>query len=562
MMTGRGVSQGLGMGKVVKITRPEIHIPDEACTDEAACLKQFDDALAASKDDLKAIQAKAKGTLDKEHLAIFDAHLQMVDDIEIVKQVKEKISESMNPLKAYKTVTDTFKAMFEAMDDPYFKERASDIADIQTRVLSHMAGTPLQDLALLDTDTIIVADDLTPSDTAALDLSKVQGFATEIGGYTSHTAIMARAIGLPAVVGISGVMDIEDGALALIDGTAGKLDVNPSDDALSAFQKALKDAKALKAKLDPFQSLKGLTKDGHSIPLYANIGSAKDLPVALKNGAEGIGLFRTEFLFMESSEAPSLETQIQAYSDVFKAIHPVIVRTLDIGGDKALPYLKQPTEDNPFLGVRAIRLCFNELELFKTQLKALLIASAPYPDVRIMFPMIARLDEVQKAKAILDEVKAELNTEQTPYQTVIKIGIMIEIPAAALNARTLAKHVDFFSIGTNDLIQYTYAADRMNDGVSYLYEPLDPTLLRLIQSTVEAAHAENTEIGVCGEMASDVKAALLLSGMGMDELSMSGPALLEVKEALTHYTMDDLIALKDKALAFDTADQVRALFNP
>ncbi len=560
-MTGSAVSKGLAKGNVVKIERPTIEIPKTKCTNQEACLDTFENALEASKDDLKAIQAKAKDTLDAEHLAIFDAHLQMVDDIEIVKQVKEKIAAGMNPLAAYYDVTESFKAMFEAMDDPYFKERASDIKDIQTRVLAHMAGTPLKDLALLDDDAIIVADDLTPSDTAALDLSKVKGFATEIGGYTSHTAIMARALGLPAVVGVSGIMTLNEGDLVLLNGNTGVLEVNPDEASLQAFEKALQAYEETLERQAKFQALKGLTKDGKSVPLYANIGSVKDMPKALENGAEGIGLFRTEFLFMESEKAPSLESQIEAYAAVFKLMQPVIVRTLDIGGDKALPYLKMPHEDNPFLGVRAIRLCFNELELFKTQLKALLIAGKDYPDVRIMFPMIARLDELLKAKAILDDVKKELKAANTPYQTNILVGIMIEIPAAALNARTLAKHVDFFSIGTNDLIQYTYAADRMNDGVSYLYEPLDPTLLRLMESTVEAAHAENTEIGVCGEMASDPVAALILAGMGMDELSMSAAALLDVKDHLSRYTLDELKALKEKALAADTAAEVKALFN-
>ena len=560
-MIGSAVSKGLAKGKVVKIERPIIDIPDTPCNDQTACLETFEHALKASKEDLKAIQTNAKDTLDAEHLAIFDAHLQMVDDIEIVKQVKEKITTGDNPLKAYFNVTETFKAMFEAMDDPYFKERAADIKDIQTRVLAHMAGTPLKDLALLDEDAIIVADDLTPSDTAALDLSKVKGFATEIGGYTSHTAIMARALGLPAVVGVNGVTALHEGDFVLLNGNTGTLEVNPDQAAVDAFEKELKAYQDTLKRQAKFQTLKGLTKDGKSVPLYANIGSVKDMPKALENGAEGIGLFRTEFLFMESEKAPSLESQIEAYEAVFKKMQPVIVRTLDIGGDKALPYLKMPHEDNPFLGVRAIRLCFNELELFKTQLKALLIAGKDYPDVRIMFPMIARLDELLKAKAILDDVKKELNEKNTPYQTNILVGIMIEIPAAALNARTLAKHVDFFSIGTNDLIQYTYAADRMNDGVSYLYEPLDPTLLRLIESTVIAAHAENTEIGVCGEMASDPMAALLLAGMGMDELSMSAGALLDVKDHLSRYTLGELKALKNKALAADTAAEVKALFQ-
>lgn len=558
---GRAVSNGLAKGTVVKLERPKLEIPNEPCQEAAACLDTFEAALDAAKNDLLAIQEKAKGTLDEAHLAIFDAHLQMVDDLEIVKQVKEKINARVHPMQAYFDVTEHFIAMFQAMDDAYFKERAADVKDIQTRVLAHMAGTPLKDLALLQDDTIIVAHDLTPSDTASLDLGKVKGFVTEIGGYTSHTAIMARAFGLPAVVGCDGIMALKDGDLILLNGHTGEVVSAPSLDALKAFDVALdKELKAEQAKAI-YKTKKGLSKDHVSVPVYANIGSASDLSLVTENGAEGIGLFRTEFLFMESTNAPSLDAQIKAYTEVFKTGLPVIVRTLDIGGDKALPYITMPPEDNPFLGVRAIRLCLIETDLFKTQLKALLMAAEPFDDVRIMFPMIARVDELLAAKALLHDVIAELTQADIPYQTRIKVGIMIEIPAAALNVKALARHVDFFSIGTNDLMQYTYAADRMNERVSYLYEPFDPTFLRLLATTVHAAHAAHTEIGVCGEMAADSKAAVLLAGMGLDELSMSASRLLDVKETLARYSFKAMETLAQKALACDTAEEVLRLFE-
>ena len=561
-MKGLAVSNGLAIGKILIYEKYPIPDFEKTCLNQNDCLKAFKEAIETSKNELLSLKNRASKTLDEKHLAIFDAHISMVDDVEVVSQVTKRIEIGESAAHAYASVTTQFIAMFEGMEDAYFKERASDIKDIQYRVLAHLTATPIKDLALLDEDVIVFAHDLTPSDTASLDLNHVKGFATVIGGGTSHTTIMARSLGLPAIVGVGeALMKEQDGEMVILDANEGIITPSPDQKTLASYELALANELKKKALLEGFKTKKTVLKSGESLPLYANIGSPKDLDLVLENNAEGIGLLRSEFLFIDSQEAPSLESQIKAYQKVFDSIQPVIVRTLDIGGDKKLPYLKMDPEENPFLGVRAIRLCFNEIDLFKTQLKALLIASKYQKDVRIMFPMIARVDELLKAKDLLESVKKELDHENTPYQKNTLVGIMIEIPSAALNARALSKYCDFFSIGTNDLIQYTYAADRMNQNVSYLYDPLDPTLLRLINQVINDAHLENTEIGVCGEMASDPIAALLLSGMGIDELSMSASALLTVRETLSRYTKDDLKTITQKALEKENSEEIKALFQ-
>jgi phosphotransferase system enzyme I (PtsI) len=559
-MHGRPVSEGIGMGTSLVVQKPTLEIPKDRCEDPKACIQAFEGAIEKSIDDLKKLKTKAAARFSSDELEIFDAHIQMTSDIEIVKAVKARIEKNEHPAAAYQAVTSEFQAMFEAMDDPYFKERASDIKDISYRVLTYLLGQTPKDLGLLKEKTIIVAEDLTPSDTAALDLDHVEGFITVIGGYTSHTAIMARALGIPAIVGVKEALDIGDQTPVFMDAYTGDIILNPSPEERAQLNEKIAAEAALKAALKPYVSI-SKTKDDHVIHTYANIGSPIDLPPVLENKAMGIGLFRTEFLFMDQPQAPSLEAQIKAYQTVFNAVNPVIVRTLDIGGDKALPYLKMPAEDNPFLGHRAIRLCFEEIDLFKTQLKAILMAGTANKDVRIMFPMIARVDELLKAKAILEAVKQDLEARGIAYQKKILIGIMIEIPAAALNAAALAEHVDFFSIGTNDLIQYTYAADRMNEKVSYLYEPLDPTLLRLIDHVVKAAKTKHVEVGVCGEMATDPVAAQILVGLGVDELSMSAGSLLKVRHALHQKTKAELEAIAQDVLTLNTAEEVKARFH-
>ncbi len=560
MLKGKSPSEGHAVGTIVLYEKPEIEVEKSACDEPEACLKTLNQALDQAYKDLDQVREKALDSMGEEHAEIFEAHQQMVKDPEIMNQTKAMIeNDKVDAAFAFKSVTDQFITIFEGMEDEYFRGRAADIKDIQYRVLALLKGVEYKDLSALNEDTIVVAHDLAPSDTAGLDLDYVKGFITEVGGMTSHTAIMARALSLPAMVGVKDAMKtLKDGETVYLNATDGDIVRNPDSAMLEKAKKRVEEQEKVKARLQAFKDEPTKTKDGTAVPLYANVGSDNDIPIAREAGAEGIGLYRTEFLFMNSDTMPDEETQRKAYQAMFEAFHPVIVRTLDIGGDKKLPYLKQEEEMNPFLGKRAIRLTLQEKELFKTQIRALLTAAKDQSDVWIMFPMVARKDELMSGKEVVHEVIAELENEDKPYQSNIKYGIMIEIPAAALNAKSLAKEVDFFSIGTNDLIQYTYAADRMNENVSYLYEPFDPTLLRLMKHTLDAAHEEDTEIGVCGEMAGDMNAALILSGMGMNELSMSPGSILPLREALSKVTTKDLRALADEVLALDDADTVKA----
>lgn len=560
MLKGKSASDGHAVGKIVLYEKPDIEVEQGSCEDPEACLKTLNEALEQAYNDLDTVREKALDAMGQEHAEIFEAHQQMVNDPEIKSQVKAMIeNDKVDPAYAYKQVTDQFITIFEGMEDEYFSARAADIKDIQYRILALLKGVEYKDLSVLSEDTIVVAHDLAPSDTAGLDLDYVKGFITEVGGMTSHTAIMARALSLPAMVGVKDAMkDLKDGETVYLNATDGDIVRNPDEETLEKAKKRVEEQEKVKARLQAFKDEPTKTKDGVDLKLYANVGSDQDVPIAREGGAEGVGLYRTEFLFMNSDTMPDEETQRKAYAAVFEAFSPVIVRTLDIGGDKELPYLKQDKEMNPFLGKRAIRLTLQEKDLFKTQIRALLTGAKDQDDVWIMFPMVARKDELMSAKDIVHEVIADLENEDKDYQSNIKYGIMIEIPAAALNARSLAKEVDFFSIGTNDLIQYTYAADRMNENVSYLYEPFDPTLLRLMKQTQEDAHKEDTEIGVCGEMAGDLDAGLILAGMGMDELSMSPGSILPLREAISKVTMDDLKALADDVLRLDDAETVKA----
>ncbi|MFW5864720.1 MAG: phosphoenolpyruvate--protein phosphotransferase [Candidatus Izemoplasmataceae bacterium] len=555
--------KGISIAKAFKLEKPKIIIKETTCDDINTCLKAFDQAILQSTNDLKTIKENAKDRLDSEHLAIFDAHIEMINDVELIKDVKDRIqNEHLHPAKAYDESTKAFITMFESMEDEYFKERALDIKDIAYRVLSYLVGNPLKDLTLIDEPIILIAKDLTPSDTALLNKTFVLGFITELGGYTSHTAIMARALDIPAIVGVKGIMDaVKNGDLIALDAIDHEISIHPSETLINNLKKKKQIYLDQLASFHAFKDKATKTQDGHSVKLYANIGSSNDIPSLIANGAEGVGLFRTEFLFMDSQTMPTLDDQIKAYKDVFDAIDPVIVRTLDIGGDKALPYLKQDQEDNPFLGERAIRLCFNEVDLFKTQLKALLIASKDQSACRIMFPMIARLDELVKAKKILNEVTIALDQENIAYQKNIKVGIMIEIPSAALNISAFKGHIDFISIGSNDLIQYLYAADRMNEKVAYLYEPFDPTLLRLLNDIITKARDANIESGLCGELGGVKEIALLLVAMQIDEISMTPAHILEIRALLSTVTKKSLDELLADVLALDSAGAVKDRIN-
>ncbi len=558
MLKGKVASEGRALGKALKMEKETIEVKKESFEDVEKSIEDFHFALEKSKEDLEKIRDKTKKDLDEDHAEIFDAHIEMVEDPEIKDNVEERIKEEeVNPAYAYKKVTDEFKEMFAAMDDEYMKERAADIADIQERVIGHLTGKKKKDTALLEEDVIIIAKDLSPSDTAALDFSRVKGFVTEKGGVTSHTAIIARAFNIPALVGVEGAMkDIEEGVFLFLDASKGRLTVNPEEETIREAKDMIREEEREKEELQAFAKKKTKTKDGHVLPLFANIGTPEEIVAVKEQGAEGIGLFRTEFLFMEKKETPSLAEQIEAYQKVFDSIHPVIVRTLDVGGDKDLPYLDLPQEENPFLGVRAIRLSLQNEELFKTQLKALLIGAKESKDVRIMFPMIATVEELMEAKRILAQAADELQQEQKEFQKNMQVGIMVEIPSAALNAKVLARHVDFMSIGTNDLIQYTFAADRMNEALDYLHRPFDPALWKLMKMAIKACHEENVEIGVCGEMAGETDAALLFAGLSVDELSMSAGRIPKIRKLLSSQKKKDLVTLSEEVLALDTKEEI------
>ena len=560
---GKIASQGIALGQVHIMESPTIEVKEQTCEDTEKSLKKLHEAVKKSTQDLEKIRENATHSMGEEEAEIFDAHIQMVNDPEMLSQTKAMIEgENLCADAAFDKVANQFIEIFSNMDDAYFKERAADIKDIKTRVLLYLQDKQPNDPSLIDRPTIVVAHDLTPSDTASLNLKYVKGFITEVGGLTSHSAIMARALGIPAIVGANDIIqDVSDEDAIILDAIDHNITINPSEKNTKEAQVKLKEYEAYLETLKQYKDEPTQTKDGFKIPLFANIGSPNEVKAITQNGAEGVGLFRTEFLFMESDTMPDEATQVEAYKKVFEAIQPVIVRTLDIGGDKNIPYISQPKEDNPFLGKRAIRLAFDEIELFKTQLRALLIAAKDQHEVKIMIPMIAIASEIRKVKSILKDVKASLEEENKAYQTNIKLGIMIEIPAAALNADALAKEVDFFSIGTNDLIQYLFAADRMNESVSYLYEPYDPTLLRLIQSVIKAAQANDVEIGMCGELAGNLDIALVLSGMKIDELSMSPANILEIRKTLNTLNLKDLVQLTQEVLNSSEASEVKNIIK-
>ncbi len=563
MKKGKVASEGIAIGNVHIMETPHIEVKQNTCDDTKKSVKKLKMAIQKSTSDLEKIRENAEQNMGPEEAEIFDAHIQMVNDPEMLNQTKAIIEgENLCPDAAFEKVANQFIDIFSAMDDEYFKERASDIKDIKTRVLLYLQDKVPNDPSLIDTETIIIAHDLTPSDTASLNLQFVKGFITEVGGLTSHSAIMARALGIPAIVGAENMIEsVSNDDTIILDALDHNITINPNGKSKQTAQSKLKKYQSYLKTLKQYKDQPTKTKDGHKIPLYANIGSHNEVNAITQNGAEGVGLFRTEFLFMENDTMPDEATQIDSYKKVFDTIQPVIVRTLDIGGDKNIPYIDQPKEDNPFLGKRAIRLCFDEIELFKTQLRALLIASKDHKEVKIMIPMIALESEIKRVKSILEEVKTSLEHDNKSYQKNIKLGIMIEIPAAALNANRLAKVVDFFSIGTNDLIQYLFAADRMNESVSYLYEPHDPTLLRLIKSVIDAGHDNNIEVGMCGELAGNLDIALLLTGMELDELSMSPTSILEIRKTLNSLNHKDLIQLSKDALNANEAVDVKKIIK-
>ncbi|WP_041139071.1 phosphoenolpyruvate--protein phosphotransferase [Beduini massiliensis] len=558
MIKGIAASSGIAIAKAYKLVMPDLTVTKTTIEDVEKEIACYEEAMTKTAKDLEMIKEAASKNLSAEEAAVFDAHALVLSDPEMKSQVEDKIkNEKINAAAALDEVANTFIAMFESMDDDYFRERAADIKDVSRRLLAALLGKQLPNPALIDEEVVIIADDLTPSDTAQLNKNLVRGFATNIGGRTSHSAIMARSLEIPAVVACKTITsEVNDNDMIILDGSEGLVIINPSDEEITTYEKKRDDYVAYREELKKLKDEKTVTTDGHHVELVANIGSPKDIEGVLENGGEGVGLYRTEFLYMESAELPTEEEQFNAYKAVLEGINgPVVVRTLDIGGDKEIAAIDLPKEMNPFLGVRAIRLCFQREDIFRTQLRALLRASV-YGDLRIMFPMIATLQEFRQAKALLLEEKEKLTNEGVTVSPNIQVGIMIEIPAAAVLADQFAKEVDFFSIGTNDLIQYTFAADRMSSSISYLYQPFNPSILRLVKNVIDAAHKEGKWVGMCGEMAGEAMAAPLLLGLGLDEFSMSATSVLGQRKLIRSLSKVEMEKLASEALQKGTMEEV------
>ncbi|MFC4619948.1 phosphoenolpyruvate--protein phosphotransferase [Camelliibacillus cellulosilyticus] len=558
-ITGIAASAGIAIAKAFVLEHPSFNIQKRTIDDTASEVDRFQQAVDQSKEELGVIKEKAGRELGADKAAIFEAHLLVLADPEFIGTVERKIEdEGINAEAALDKVAGDYIAIFENMDNEYMKERAADVRDVTKRIMGHLFGVTIQSPEAISEEVIIVAEDLTPSDTAQLNRRYVLGFATNIGGRTSHSAIMSRSLEIPAVVGTKSVMGaVENGVTVIVDGLDGDVVINPTDEELTFYQKKKEDYARQKAEWKKLVSESTLTADGLHVELGANIGNPDDLDGVLGNGAEAIGLYRTEFLYMGRDQLPTEDEQFEAYKQVVEAMDgkPVVIRTLDIGGDKKLPYLELPEELNPFLGFRAIRLCLERQDIFRTQLRALLRASA-YGNLKIMFPMIATLDEFRQAKAIVGEEKEKLLSSGVQVADALEIGIMVEIPSTAMIADRFAKEVDFFSIGTNDLIQYTFAADRMNERVSYLYQPYHPAILRLVRNVIAAAHKEGKWVGMCGEMAGDETAIPILLGLGLDEFSMSATSILPARSQLKGLSKKDIATHLETLLDFDTAEQV------
>ena len=563
MLKGIAASAGYAIARVYKLEQPVVTIEKKEGVEPTTEIAKFDAALSKTKADIEAIKAQAEGKLSDEELAVFDAHLMMASDPEFEGQIKSMIeNDHVNAEYAADTVAANTVAMFESMDNDYFRERAADVKDVTFRLKCNLLGVLIPNLSLVDEDSIIVAHDLTPSDTAQLN-QYAKGFATAIGGRTSQSAIMARSLEVPAVVGCAGVMEAcQHGDLMILDAVNGEVIVNPDEATIKEYEAKAQAYKEEKEALKVLLHAETITVDGHQVELAGNIGTPKDVEGVINNGGEGVGLYRTEFLYMNSQEFPTEDEQFEAYKTVLEGMNgkKVVVRTLDIGGDKKLSYFTFPEEMNPFLGYRAIRLCLDRKDIFRTQLRALIRASK-YGKLCIMFPMIATLDEFREAKGVFEEEKAKLIAEGVEVSDSIEVGMMVEIPAAAVNADNFAKEADFFSIGTNDLVQYSMAADRMSEKVSYLYQPLNPSLLRLIKMTIDGAHKNGRWVGMCGEMAGDAMAAPVLLGLGLDEFSMSATSILPARKMINSLKKSEMEEMANKALTLATSSEVTQLIK-
>ena len=561
MYKGTGASPGIALGKALVIEHSELVIEKKTIENIDEEIQKLESAVKVSKEELTKVKEKALAELGEHEAEIFEAHLLVLEDPELIGSAISKIrDEKVNADYALNEIKEMFVAMFESMDNEYMRERAADIKDVTNRVLRHILGIKVVDLAGLDEEVVLIAHDLTPSDTATMNKNMVLGFLTDIGGRTSHTAIMARTLEIAAVVGLNDITKkVKDGDYIVFNGDTGEVIVNPDEETKAKYASLKEQFEEYRKSLELLKGQASITTDGRHVELAGNIGSPNDVEGLIKNDAEGVGLYRTEFLYMDKEDSfPTEEEQYEAYKAVLEGMNnkPIVIRTLDIGGDKELPYFEMEPEMNPFLGYRAIRLCLGRKDIFKTQLRALYRASV-HGKLRIMFPMISSLEELLDAKEVIKEVLKELDAENIAYSNDVEVGMMIEIPSAAVISDVLAKHVDFFSIGTNDLIQYTCAVDRMNQKISHLYNQFNPAVLRLIKMVIDNAHKEGKWVGMCGESAGDQRMIPILLGFGLDEFSMSPISILPARKLITSLSYADMQKFADEVLAMGTAKEIK-----
>lgn len=564
MISGILASPGITIAKALLLQEDEITLNTAKVSNVDNEIARFLDGRATTTAQLEVVKQKALETFGEEKEAIFEGHIMLLEDEELEEDIVSYIRENKSSADfAIHTIVEENATMLQQLDDPYLRERAADFRDIGSRLLKNVLGIKIVNLSDIAEEVVLIANDLTPSETAQINLDKVLGFITDIGGRTSHTSIMARSLEIPAIVGTNDITKrVHNGDIIILDALNNKVIINPTPAEIEEAKQFKAAFLAEKAELAKLKDLPAVTLDGHHVEVCSNIGTVKDTDGAKRNGAEGVGLYRTEFLFMDRDQLPTENEQFLAYKDVVEAMEgkACIIRTMDIGGDKDLPYLNLPTEMNPFLGWRAIRICFDRPEIMNPQLRALLRASA-FGKIRIMFPMIISVEEIRRLKEILATLKAELTAEGIAYDKDIEIGVMIETPAAAAIAHHLIKEVEFFSIGTNDLTQYTLAVDRGNELISSLYNPMTPSVLSIIKTVIDASHAAGKWTGMCGELAGDEKATLLLLGMGLDEFSMSAISIPTVKKIIRNTNFSDVKALADKALSVATAAEIETLVN-
>lgn len=558
-MKGLGTSPGIGIGKVLIYKNPEIKISKNHILNIEEEIERFDQSLRKAIMDIEHLYNRTLDQLGQEEAEIFAAHKMMLEDPAYIHDIEEKIlRDHVNSEWAVSEITNEYIALFNEIEDEYLSARATDIKDVSNRVLRILLNIKTMDLSLIDREVIIVANDLTPSDTAQINKEWVAGIVTEIGGRTSHTSIMARAMNIPTICGVKNMTEIvKDEDLMIINGATGDIIINPEEGEIVQYRKAKEDLHKIQQKLEKMKGQESISKDGYKVELAGNIGTLQDIEKVIENDGEGVGLYRTEFLYMDRDRLPTEEEQFEAYKFVAEKLDgkPLVIRTLDIGGDKDIPYLNIPKEMNPFLGYRAVRFCLDHKDIFTTQIRAILRAGI-YGNVKIMFPMISSIEELRQCKSILEEVKVDLRKENIKFKEDMEVGIMVEIPAVAVHSRQFAKEVDFFSIGTNDLIQYALAVDRGNQEITYLYNQFHPAVLSLIKMTIENGHKEGIWVGMCGEVAGDEKLIPIILAMGLDEFSMSASSILKARYLIQNTSKKEIEGRLDHILNLPTAQDV------